>query len=783
MNGPRFFAFAVVAWALPATLALAADFSGTVRGPDGQPVGMALVAAVAPESARPAGMKRTNAAGEFRFSGLAAGRYALTATAPGFEGTYQSPVALMEGSETRAEVRLKAGGSTLAGTVTDDSGKPVVAQVLATRIGPEEADLFVGETDAAGRLALTLPSARYTLTFLAEGFEPEDRSLDLAKVKSMSVRLSSITAVRTPAPEAVVTQVRSAAIPLATAEAGYGFGDMEPLRKVVGSARIVALGEATHGTREFFQLKHRLLEFLVSEMGFTVFAIEANWPEALVVDDYVLNGRGDPVEALRAMNFWTWDTEEVLDLILWMRRWNQDSAHTRKVRFAGVDMQFTAVAARAVRDYLAPIDPALVRPLEESFDLLLGPDPQGALQRAGLPKQEATRRALQELGAQMDARHATLAAKSSEATWRQARQHARILAQFEEMAREPAGDVRDRCMAENAAWVLDAFGPGARMVLWAHNGHVSRATGGRIGVPMGANLSRRYGKDLVVFGFAFDQGSFQAVGDGALRNFSVPAAPPWSADAMLMASGLQLFVLDLRQLPSSSPAGQWLASRRVTRSIGAVYSEAAADQYFMREVLPARYDVLAFVATTTAARPNTPASSARTLKRPPPEPAAVNLSFEDGPLAGAPKGWTTSRQAAEEGWTVLVTDRDPFEGKFAVAISRARTDAPKTFGNVLQRIDATPWRGKRIRLRAAVKADVAGTGGQAQLWMRIDRPGGKPGFFNNMDDRPIRDPEWRVYEIVGDVAEDAEAIAFGLFVLTGGKGYVDAVSLTESPGK
>jgi erythromycin esterase len=781
MNRSRFFAFAVVAWALPATLALAAELSGTVRGPDGKPVGMALVAAVAPALNRPASTKQTNAAGEFRFSGLAAGRYGLTATAPGFEGTYQAPVALAEGLETRAEVRLKAGGKTLAGTVTDDSGMPVVAQVLASRIGPEEADLFVGETDAAGRLALTLPSARYTLTFLAEGFEPEDRSLDLANVKSISVRLASTAALRTPAPEPVVAQVRAAAIPLATAEAGHGFGDMEPLRKVVGSAQIVALGEATHGTREFFQLKHRLLEFLVSEMGFTVFAIEANWPEALAVDDYVVNGRGDPAQALAGMYFWTWNTEEVLDLITWMRRWNEDPAHTRKVRFAGIDMQFTAVAARAVRDFLAPIDPIWAKSLEEPIDLLMGPDPQGALRRAGLPKQEAVRKAVEGLGVLMDARHAALAAKSSEAAWRQARQHARILAQFEEMVREPRGDVRDRCMAENVAWVLDAFGPGARMVLWAHNGHVSRAAESPMGVTMGANLSRRYGKDLVVFGFAFDQGTFQAVGDGGLRNFTVPAAPSGSVDAMLRATGLQLFALDLRQLRSSSPAGQWLASRRVTRSVGAMYSEATADQYFVREVLPARYDVLAFVATTTAARPNTPAASARTQKRPPPEPAAVNLSFEDGPLAGAPKGWTTSRQAAEEGWTVVVTDRDPFEGKFAVTISRARTDAPKTFGNVLQRIDATPWRGKRIRLRAAVKADVAGTGGQAQLWMRVDRPGGKMGFFDNMDDHPIHDPAWRVYEIEGDVAGDAEAIAFGLFVLTGGKAYLDSVSLAASP--
>src|SRR5438045_4208147 len=112
------------------------------------------------------------------------------------------------------------------------------------------------------------------------------------------------------------------AIRLQTPEAGHGFADMESLKKVVGNARIVSLGEATHGTHEFFQLKHRMLEFLATEMGFTIFSIEANMPEAYRLNDYVLTGKGDPAELLRGMYFWTWNTEEVLDMIQWMRQYN-----------------------------------------------------------------------------------------------------------------------------------------------------------------------------------------------------------------------------------------------------------------------------------------------------------------------------------------------------------------------------------------------------------------------------------------------------------------------------
>jgi erythromycin esterase len=130
--------------------------------------------------------------------------------------------------------------------------------------------------------------------------------------------------------------LRAAIIPFETADAGRGFADLQPLRKLIGDARIVALGEATHGTSEFFGMKHRLTEFLVTELGFTLFAVEANMPEAYRVNEYVLTGKGDPKELLRGMYSWTWDTQEVLDMILWMRRFNESGKG--RVQFLGFDM-------------------------------------------------------------------------------------------------------------------------------------------------------------------------------------------------------------------------------------------------------------------------------------------------------------------------------------------------------------------------------------------------------------------------------------------------------------
>src|SRR5438046_7427383 len=133
---------------------------------------------------------------------------------------------------------------------------------------------------------------------------------------------------------------------------------MQPLKKVVGDARIVSLGEATHGTREFFQLKHRMLEFLATEMGFTIFSIEANMPEAYRLNDYVLNGTGDPAELLRGMYFWTWNTEEVLDMIRWMRAFN--ASGRGRVQFTGFDMQTHTVALDIVQQFLRRYDTSYV---------------------------------------------------------------------------------------------------------------------------------------------------------------------------------------------------------------------------------------------------------------------------------------------------------------------------------------------------------------------------------------------------------------------------------------
>ena len=374
--------------------------------------------------------------------------------------------------------------------------------------------------------------------------------------------------------------IRGNAIRLTTPVPGHGFDDMQPLKKVVGDARIVSLGEATHGTREFFQMKHRVLEFLATEMGFTVFAIEANMPEASELNGYLGRGSGDPAQLIRGMHFWAWDTEEVLDMVRWMRDFNQSGKG--HVEFMGFDMQAPKIAIEALQLFVAKADPEYAETLAKASELV---DPKAA--------SEEWSKVVKHLEVSQ------FPAQKGEVD--QAIQSARLVLQSMQMKANQMP--RDASMAANVKWIVDQR-PGQKIVLWAHNAHVMTSGG----ASMGSALRKMYGDQMVTFGFAFDQGSFQARPEGGegLKNFTVPPAPAGSLDATLSASGIPLFALDLRTAPKSGPVADWWKSPHETCSIGTMYPENQPYARLVKQVAPEAFDVILFVDKTTAARKNAP---------------------------------------------------------------------------------------------------------------------------------------------------------------------------------
>src|SRR5215471_1948211 len=174
------------------------------------------------------------------------------------------------------------------------------------------------------------------------------------KLAALLLLLWPAAVATTPATDPVVAWMKRTAHPFDTCAPRDDQADLKFLDKLVGNAHIVALGEGTHGTSEFFQMKHRIVRYLATKKGFTVFAIEANMPEAYRVNDYVLTGHGDPGALLDGMYFWTWNTHEVLDMIEWMRAFN--ASGKGRIQFTGFDMQTPDTAAAIARRVLAKVD-------------------------------------------------------------------------------------------------------------------------------------------------------------------------------------------------------------------------------------------------------------------------------------------------------------------------------------------------------------------------------------------------------------------------------------------
>jgi erythromycin esterase len=380
--------------------------------------------------------------------------------------------------------------------------------------------------------------------------------------------------------------LKANAIPFDTTEPNSSFEDLTPLKKIIGDARIVALGEATHGTHEFFQIKHRMLEFLVEEMGFNTFAIEANWPEANLINDYIQTGKGDPAELLKGLYFWTWDTQEVLDMIRWMRAYNEDPTNARKISFYGFDMQYAQMARDNVAQYMQKVDPQAANQVADNYSCYPG-------------NSVACQKKLQAVYDWLGQHQADYTAKSSAEEFNLALQSARVVVQYQDFtAHNNNGLIRDGYMAENVTWILDQVGPDAKIVLWAHNGHVGMS-GNENFQTMGDHLRKQYGNQMVVFGFLFYQGSFNACGTPTLQTFHVGAPPINSYESFFHEAGLPRFFLDLRSVKAGAVASDWLLVPHPFRQIGGCYHPNVMQSGFLTAALARVFDVVIYFQDTS----------------------------------------------------------------------------------------------------------------------------------------------------------------------------------------
>ncbi len=346
--------------------------------------------------------------------------------------------------------------------------------------------------------------------------------------------------------------LRALAVPLHTLDpADPDISDLAAVGDLVGDARVVSIGESAHGVREFYQLKDRLLRYLVSERGFTAFVMESGFPEGLAVNDWVLGGAGtlDPV-ADTGITYGFGRCAEMRAQLQWMRDWN--ATRDSKVRFYGMDVAGSianpgpGVAICQARLAPAPGDAAL-RELAE-----LGEQFEARARYAGMAPLDRAR---------LSNGIAALAQRSRDSGDDVTERCGRAVAYLDGLlsgALVYTGDrnPRDELMADTVRWILERE---ERIVIGAHNGHIQRSS--QYGATLGQMLAPVLGDEMVVIGTTYASGDLQRVQvlDEATTRFSVGLEAiqpsPQSIDALMDRVGPPLHLVDLRGMSEAQLGG------------------------------------------------------------------------------------------------------------------------------------------------------------------------------------------------------------------------------------
>jgi erythromycin esterase-like protein len=422
-------------------------------------------------------------------------------------------------------------------------------------------------------------------------------------------------------PVAVQT-LRAAAHPLTAAS-----DTLDPLLARIGDARFVLIGEASHGTHEFYKVRAEITKRLIREKGFGAVAVEADWPDAYRINRYV-RGASDDADATDALGGfvrfpqWMWRNADVLDFVGWLRAHNDTRAHDAdKVGFYGLDLYSLHASIASVLTYLRAVDPAAAARAQERYACFdqYGDDPQAygyaasadisaSCEDAVIAELVELQRAAGEY-ARRNHRQAPDAVFYAE-------QNARVVANAERYYRAMFGtrvsswNLRDRHMAESldelVGW-MEREARAAKLVLWAHNSHLgdARATelgrGGELNV--GQLVRERYGAQAVLVGFSTYTGTVTAA-----SNWDEPAERKRVRPGMAK-SYEALFhdveVPDFLVMPAEHPAlFTALEQPRLQRAIGVIYRPyTERHSHYFHARLSHQFDAMLHYDTTRAVEP------------------------------------------------------------------------------------------------------------------------------------------------------------------------------------
>jgi protein-L-isoaspartate(D-aspartate) O-methyltransferase len=386
-----------------------------------------------------------------------------------------------------------------------------------------------------------------------------------------------------------------------------------------GEAKVVLLGEASHGTSEFYRARAAITQRLIEEHGFTIVAVEADWPDAAVIDRYVRHRppREGEEQAFARFPTWMWRNTDVQAFVRWLRSRNAVVGPERMAGFYGLDLYNMGGSIRAVIDYLDDVDPEAARVARERYGCLqpYSRDPQRygrmAITRGYAQCEQPVVQMLRELLAR---RMDYVAADGDE--WLDAAANARLVKNAEAYYRvmyhgaAESWNLRDTHMFETLCQLLDAKGPEAKAVVWAHNSHIGNAAHTEMGqhrdeLNLGQLAKEKWGAQARLIGFGTHTGTVACASDWDEPMEVKPVRPSLegSYERVSHEAGVPRFLLDLTDTADETLLGK-LLEPRLERFIGVIYRpEAERWSHYAQAVLPNQFDAWVWFDETGAVTP------------------------------------------------------------------------------------------------------------------------------------------------------------------------------------
>lgn len=383
-------------------------------------------------------------------------------------------------------------------------------------------------------------------------------------------------------------------------------------------ASIVLLGEATHGTSEFYRARAAITRRLIEKHGFTIVAVEADWPDARRIDAYVRHHATRPHRGESFVRFptWMWRNAEVLEFADWLRGYNEDKSTERQASFHGLDVYSLSESMHEVISYLDRVDPGAAQRARYRYGCLspwqADPAKYGqAVAHGGLdPCEQSVVAQLKE----MLSNRLEWIDRDGEA-WFDAAQNAHIVRAAERYYRimyhgsNESWNLRDRHMFDTLQAIIAHRGFGTKAIVWAHNSHIGNAAATGMGWQGQFNIGElariAYGDDAVLIGFGTNSGTVAAASDWG-ADMEIKAVRPARADSyehIFRRTGIARSLTEWRS-PGRSDLRELLRTSRRERAIGVVYRpETELYSHYFDAVLSEQFDAWVWFDETSAITP------------------------------------------------------------------------------------------------------------------------------------------------------------------------------------